>query len=109
MWYDEVKIITSICICRKSVMLFDLYAMVFGLSEMWTKIFSTIPLAQPDWYDSYYSDPYTTYFYYRMLTRSMYEPIHQNLLDYQTEQMKSTADSMGSSFGGFSGGGAGSW
>ena len=42
-----------------------------------------------------------------MLTRSMYEPIHQNLLDYQTEQMKSTADSMGSSFGGFSGGGAG--
>lgn len=83
------------------------YAMVFGLSEMWTKKFSTIPLAQPDWYDSYYSDPYTSYFYYRMLTRSMYEPIHQNLLDYQTEQMKSTADSMGSSFGGFSGGGAG--
>ena len=83
------------------------YAMVFGLSEMWTKKFSTIPLAQPDWYDSYYSDPYSSYFYYRMLTRSMYEPIHQNLLDYQTEQMKSTADSMGSSFGGFSGGGAG--
>lgn len=83
------------------------YAMVFGLSEMWTKKFSTIPLAQPDWYDSYYSDPYTSYFYYRMLTRSMYEPIHQNLLDYQTEQMKSTADSMGSRFGGFSGGGAG--
>ena len=83
------------------------YAMVFGLSEMWTKKFSTIPLVQPDWYDSYYSDPYTSYFYYRMLTRSMYEPIHQNLLDYQTEQMKSTADSMGSSFGGFSGGGAG--
>ena len=83
------------------------YAMVFGLSEMWTKKFSTIPLAQPDWYDSYYSDPYTSYFYYRMLTRSMYEPIHQNLLDYQTEQMKSTTDSMGSSFGGFSGGGAG--
>lgn len=83
------------------------YAMVFGLSEMWTKKFSTIPLAHPDWYDSYYSDPYTSYFYYRMLTRSMYEPIHQNLLDYQTEQMKSTADSMGSSFGGFSGGGAG--
>ena len=83
------------------------YAMVFGLSEMWTKKFSTIPLAQLDWYDSYYSDPYTSYFYYRMLTRSMYEPIHQNLLDYQTEQMKSTADSMGSSFGGFSGGGAG--
>lgn len=83
------------------------YAMVFGLSEMWTKKFSTIPLAQPDWYDSYYSDPYTSYFYYRMLTRSMYEPIHQNLLDYQTEQMKSTANSMGSSFGGFSGGGAG--
>ena len=42
-----------------------------------------------------------------MLTRSMYEPIHENLMDYQTEQMKSTADSMGSSFGGFSGGGAG--
>lgn len=83
------------------------YAMVFGLSEMWTKKFSTIPLAQPDWYDSYYSDPYTSYFYYRMLTRRMYDPIHQNLLDYQTEQMKSTADSMGSSFGGFSGGGAG--
>ena len=83
------------------------YAMVFGLSEMWTKKFSTIPLAQPDWYDSYYSDPYSSYFYYRMLTRSMYEPIHENLLDYQTEQMKSTADSMGSSFGGFSGGGAG--
>ena len=36
-----------------------------------------------------------------------YEPIHENLMDYQTEQMKSTADSMGSSFGGFSGGGAG--
>ena len=83
------------------------YAMVFGLSEMWTKKFSTIPLVQPDWYDSYYSDPYTSYFYYRMLTRSMYEQIHKNLLDYQTEQMKSTADSMGSSFGGFSGGGAG--
>ena len=83
------------------------YAMVFGLSEMWTKKFSTIPLAQPDWYDSYYSDPYSSYFYYRMLTRSMYEPIHENLLDYQTEQMKSTADSMSSSFGGFSGGGAG--
>ena len=83
------------------------YAMVFGLSEMWTKKFSTIPLAQPDWYDSYYSDPYSSYFYYRMLTRNMYEPIHENLMDYQTEQMKSTADSMGSSFGGFSGGGAG--
>ena len=83
------------------------YAMVFGLSEMWTKKFSTIPLEQPDWYNSYYSDPYNSYFYYRMLTRRMYEPIHQNLLDYQTEQMKSTADSMGSSFGGFSGGGAG--
>ena len=54
------------------------YAMAFGLSKMWTKKFSTIPLAQPDyWYDSYYSDSYTSYFYYRMLTRSMYEPIHQ--------------------------------
>ena len=33
-----------------------LYAMVFGLSEIWTKKFNTIPLAQLDWYDSYYSD-----------------------------------------------------
>ncbi len=41
-----------------------------------------------------------------MLIKNMYEPIHQNLLDYQTEQMKSTVDSMGSSFAGFSGGGA---
>ena len=29
-----------------------------------------------------------------MLIRGMCEPIHQNLLEYQTEQMKSTADSM---------------
>lgn len=40
-----------------------------------------------------------------MLIRGMCEPIHQNLLEYQTEQMKSTADSMGSNFAGFSGGG----
>ena len=41
-----------------------LYAMVFGLSEIWIKKFSTIPLEQLDQYDSYYSDPYTSYFYY---------------------------------------------
>lgn len=83
------------------------YAMVFGLSEMWTKKFSSIALMQPDWYVSYYDDPYTSYFYYRMLTRRMYDPIHENIMNYQTEQMKSTADGLGSSFGGFSGGGAG--
>lgn len=83
------------------------YAMVFGLSDVWTKKFTNIPLARPDWYDTYDSDPYTSYFYYRMLTRGMYEPIHENLLEYQTQQLQSTADSLGSSFGGFSGGGAG--
>lgn len=83
------------------------YAMVFGLSDTWTQKFSTLSIVKPDWYDPYDSDPYTSYFYYQMLTRRMYEPIHQNIMDYQTAQMKSTADSLGSSFGGFSGGGAG--
>lgn len=83
------------------------YAMVFGLSDIWTKKFTNIPLSRPDWYDTYDSDPYTSYFYYRMLTRRMYEPIHENLLEYQTQQLQNTADSLGSSFGGFSGGGAG--
>ena len=81
--------------------------MVFGLSEVWTKKFTNIPLVQPEWYASYSTDPYTSYYYYRMLTRRMYEPIHQNIMDYQTEQLKSTANGLGSSFGGFSGGGAG--
>ena len=83
------------------------YAMVFGLSEVWTKKFTNIPLSKPEWYASYSADPYTSYYYYRMLTRRMYEPIHQNIMDYQTEQLKSTANGLGSSFGGFSGGGAG--
>ncbi|NLW14899.1 MAG: DUF2207 domain-containing protein [Erysipelothrix sp.] len=74
------------------------FAYVLGLSDVWSKKFETIAVAEPDWYRTTYSRPFSPYLLTRSLNRSM---------SRVSNTMTSTPPAKSSSGGGFSGGSSG--
>jgi len=96
------------------------YAYVFGLTKKWASRFESIPVEQPDWYDSY-SGGQVNYFDV-VAMNSMLEHVTNSVNDTIHEAIRNSRDTGGSgggfsgsgggggfSGGGFGGGGGGSW
>ena len=77
------------------------YAMVFGLSDHWSKQFKDLKVKPPRWYIGYDMMMWNSFYFNSMLLAGMRDPI-QHL---RTEAMMKAAASAASS--GFSGGGGG--
>lgn len=79
------------------------YAMVFGLSDKWAKLFKDINVEKPDWYDA--ATPLTGYALTNHLTQSLYSSVNDSIKTISHDS--SSHGSGGSGGGGFSGGGGG--
>ena len=79
------------------------YAMVFGLSDKWAKLFKDINVEKPDWYDA--ATPLTGYALTNHLTHSLYSSVNDSIKTISHDS--SSHGSGGSGGGGFSGGGGG--
>lgn len=89
------------------------YAFVFGLSDVWMKQFSQIPLSSPTWYTGYGNmSGWDVYWYSRMMNRCMYYMDRKISDTITTSNDKASSGGFrggGFSGGGFGGGGGGSW
>ncbi|MBP5773614.1 MAG: DUF2207 domain-containing protein [Eubacterium sp.] len=84
------------------------YAMVFGLSDHWSKQFKALKIKPPSWYICYDMMYFNTFYFHSMLWMGMQQPI-QHLRTEAMVQAAASAASSGFSGGGGGGGGGGSW
>lgn len=77
------------------------YAMVFGLSKKWSKLFKDIPVENPDWYES--AAPLAGY----ALTQRMVDSLNQSATQAIATISHDNSSHGSVSGGGFSGGGGG--
>ncbi len=85
------------------------YAMVFGLSDHWSKQFKSLTIKAPSWYYGYNNDMFTIWYLHSMLSRNISTPIHDVRSKAAMQKAASSASSGGFSGGGGGGGGGGSW
>lgn len=84
------------------------FAMVFGLSDHWSKQFKKLTIKPPSWYICYDMMYFNTFYFHSMLWAGMQQPI-QHLRTEAMVQAAASAASSGFSGGGGGGGGGGSW
>lgn len=84
------------------------YAMVFGLSDHWSKQFKALKIKPPSWYICYDVMYFNSFYFHSMLWMEMQQPI-QHLRTEAMVQAAASAASSGFSGGGGGGGGGGSW
>jgi len=83
------------------------YAMVFGLSDKWAKLFKDINVEKPDWYDS--ATPLTGYALTHHLTESLHASVNDSIRTISHDSSSHSSSGGGFSGGGGGGGGGGSW
>ena len=84
------------------------YAMVFGLSDHWSKQFKNLKVQPPRWYIGYDMMMWNSFYFNSMLLAGMRDPI-QHLRTEAMMKAAASAASSGFSGGGGGGGGGGSW
>lgn len=84
------------------------YAMVFGLSDHWSKQFKRLKIKPPSWYICYDMMYFNAFYFHSMLWMGLQQPI-QHLRTEAMVQAAASAASSGFSGGGGGGGGGGSW
>ena len=84
------------------------YAMVFGLSDHWSKQFKKLAIKPPSWYICYDMMYFNAFYFHSMLWAGIQQPI-QHLRTEAIVQAAASAASSGFSGGGGGGGGGGSW
>ena len=84
------------------------YAMVFGLSDHWSKQFKDLKVKPPRWYIGYDMMLWNSFYFNSMLLAGMRDPI-QHLRTEAMVKAAASAASSGFSGGGGGGGGGGSW
>ncbi len=77
------------------------YAMAFGISDKWVKLFDDIEMPKPDWYLPLYLSAWSPMFFYQSFTHSV------NTISEQISAQSAANASSATSGGGFAGGGGG--